>query len=160
MHISKVKPPETLQCVNATIYIGVVDDDPIQHFLFKKCLANIMLNNLSVSASFFNSPIEFFEFAYQNPSRFQLLFLDINMPEMDGFQLLQKVEPLLKESRVYFISSSVDSEDLTKAMSFSCVRGYINKPIDQNKLRSILSTDFRFTNREDQSSDVDKHLNL
>ena len=71
------------------------------------------------------------------------IFLDIRMPEMDGWEFLQeyhKLEiPAASQSKIYMLSSSIDPHDLERSRIHPQVAGYLSKPIDINKLRDILN---------------------
>ncbi len=63
-----------------------------------------------------------------------VILLDINMPEMNGFQFLNAYEELHSSHRaravVVMLTSSPDPTDRARAMAYSCVKGYVIKPID------------------------------
>ncbi len=63
-----------------------------------------------------------------------VILLDINMPEMDGFSFLRAYEQLHATQRaravVVMLTSSPDPQDRARAFAFSCVKDYVIKPID------------------------------
>lgn len=71
-----------------------------------------------------------------------LIFLDINMPVMDGFDFLEefrKSHPDLKEKiQVYMLTSSSNPKDYEKALSYG-IAGYLNKPLTREALQEISS---------------------
>mgnify|MGYP000740103587 CR=1 FL=1 len=75
-----------------------------------------------------------------------LIIVDINMPIMDGFGFLERYEALYwrknPQSLVYFISSSVASQDLAMAKKFKSVTGYLTKPFDLVKAKNLLMSLF------------------
>jgi CheY-like chemotaxis protein len=68
-----------------------------------------------------------------------LLFLDINMPMMDGWEFLDAVDQLglPKKMAVYITSSSINPLDLKNAEINPYVRGFMSKPLDPQKLKKL-----------------------
>jgi signal transduction histidine kinase len=68
-----------------------------------------------------------------------LVLLDINMPRMDGFELLERMgaENLLGRIPVVMCSTSTYQEDISRAKKLGAC-GYLPKPPDFGRLRSIL----------------------
>lgn len=69
-----------------------------------------------------------------------VVFLDINMPEMNGWEFLEELRSLslTKIPDIYLLSSSVDPNDELNARSISTVKGFISKPFEFEKI-SFLS---------------------
>jgi len=70
-----------------------------------------------------------------------IIFLDLNMPIMDGWQFLSEFSKLAINTYIpiYVVSSSINQNDISKAKSFKCVIDYIEKPISFDVLDKILS---------------------
>ena len=71
-----------------------------------------------------------------------IIFLDINMAGMDGFEFLYRIEQLGKccsNSKIYILSSSTLDEDKTKAFSNKLVKGYFDKPLSNRHIEEILA---------------------
>ncbi len=72
-----------------------------------------------------------------------VIFLDLNMPIMDGWQFLDRYESILpklaKRIDVYVLSSSIFPEDVDRAKSFNSVIEYLIKPIANEKLVEIVA---------------------
>jgi CheY-like chemotaxis protein len=77
-----------------------------------------------------------------NSSMHQIIFLDINMPVMNGWDFLQEFETLKSQlpsiPRVFILSSTVDPEDRKRAAEFSVVQGFFSKPLTQENLRLLV----------------------
>jgi CheY-like chemotaxis protein len=68
-----------------------------------------------------------------------ILFLDINMPIMSGWDLLDilQKEDFGKKVYVIIVSSSVDAADKKKAFSFSKVIDFVEKPFDETAIEIL-----------------------
>ncbi len=68
-----------------------------------------------------------------------IMILDINMPRMSGFELLDELveDPMYSQIPIYIVSTSNRQKDKDKAMTYR-VRGYVVKPVTQTVLLEIL----------------------
>lgn len=70
----------------------------------------------------------------------EIIFLDIKMPVMDGFQFLEELSKLSKEFMervpVYILTSSKNQQDIDKANMFD-IAGYFSKPLSPGQLEKI-----------------------
>lgn len=71
----------------------------------------------------------------------EVIFLDIDMPLMDGFQFLDEFEKLSESTRrkcqVVMLTSSINPQDLNKSKKYSYVKRYINKPLSKDNLEKL-----------------------
>ena len=72
---------------------------------------------------------------------FDLVLLDVMMPEVDGFTVCRKIkeDPRLKDMPVIFLTSKGGGEALAEGFESGAVM-YINKPFTANKLLTIVNT--------------------
>lgn len=70
-----------------------------------------------------------------------MILLDINMPEMDGWGFLEEfisLKPHIeKEIIIYMVSSSIDDQDIQRANKYDEVSDYIVKPISRDALQKL-----------------------
>jgi CheY-like chemotaxis protein len=75
-----------------------------------------------------------------------LVFLDINMPAMDGWEFLEKYNQLPEEQKgkiiVVMLTTSFNPEDELKAKKISGVSDFRNKPLTAEMLKDVLREHF------------------
>jgi CheY-like chemotaxis protein len=71
----------------------------------------------------------------------EIIFLDIDMPLMDGFQFLDEFDNLSEltktHCKIVMLTSSINPQDMSKSKKYTSVRKYINKPLTQDNLRKL-----------------------
>lgn len=75
-----------------------------------------------------------------------IIFLDLNMPVLDGWQFLDEYIKFnyQKKIYIYILTSSIDPEDIKKAKTYQEVHEFLQKPLSVPKLQEILA---EFENR-------------
>lgn len=72
-----------------------------------------------------------------------VLFLDINMPVMTGWDFLDVFKDFSQEIKqqfiIYILSSSIDERDKEKAETDPLVKGFLSKPLSAEIIRAIFS---------------------
>ena len=111
----------------------VVDDNDMLQFLHKKMLS---MSEIASCPRTFSNGKQALEFLIENkqPETEYLVFLDLNMPVMNGFTFLENLEVLQYKENVHVIivSSSVEEYDehkLRKIAHLSSVLDFVEKPL-------------------------------
>jgi CheY-like chemotaxis protein len=120
--------------------ILVIDDDEIFIFLTRKMLQSTgMVESISVCRSA-TEAIELLQI--ENNNWPDVILLDLNMPEMNGWEFLQQYQLLLKHvtthPRLYVVSSSIAENDTERAKKIKGVDGYIAKPLTGDGIKKML----------------------
>jgi CheY-like chemotaxis protein len=78
-----------------------------------------------------------------HPNFPDFIFLDLNMPEMNGFDFIDSLIAHFGEdcisSQLYLVSSTLDHRDKDRAKSYNCVKGLIDKPLTTSFINALLN---------------------
>lgn len=118
--------------------ILLIDDDDINNMLNERIVSK---NTSGIPIKVFSKAAEGVEYLRNKREKLSsiLIFLDINMPQMNGFEFLDAIQEFGKEIRVFMLSSSVDMQDMQKAYSYHQVYGFISKPLSARAVAGIFS---------------------
>lgn len=121
----------------------IVDDDDIYQFTTSLLLKKTDLVNKIIVFSNGLKAINFLKDEMGNKENIpDVLFLDINMPVMDGWEFLEEyllIKSMMPKTVViYMVSSSVDEKDVLKAKSISALSGYLVKPISSQNIMEVI----------------------
>lgn len=119
------------------VSIAIVDDDPIINFVTRKTIEK---NFNQVRLKEFTSSVQALKQLKSGEYLPDILFLDLNMPEMDGWQMLDELRQNTTASiKVYILSSSIDPKDRTRSENYDMVKDFFSKPISINQLEKVIS---------------------
>jgi CheY-like chemotaxis protein len=114
----------------------LVDDDPINNMINERMLRKHFSDQLTVEVFPDGQPvIDRLRSGGEMPS---LIFLDINMPGLDGWQFLEAYEKDGFDSAVVMLTSSIDPGDPDRSQSFPSVVDFISKPLMPASLTHLM----------------------
>ena len=126
---------------NKIVTAGIVDDDDIFTYGFKKSAAIKNLFNKVLNFGDGREAIDYLKDPRNINQLPDVLFLDINMPVMNGWEFIDAFEEIKsqlgKNIPIYIISSSIDLEDVKRAKNNTLIVDYLLKPIDKLYLKDI-----------------------
>jgi CheY-like chemotaxis protein len=110
----------------------IIDDDPVFVLLFKKIMLKI--GQFETVLNFENGQLALealIEKFNNNEPMPDIIFLDINMPVMDGWEFLKALEKykFKDKLKIYMVSSSIDPTEIKKSKNFKTVKQFISKPV-------------------------------
>ncbi len=122
--------------------ICIIEDNMVSQFATRYCLEQFSGEDFSISV--FDSAeaaLETFSnwIAQQNPLP-DLIFLDLGLDKMDGWEFMEALETLVvKNGRpdIYILSSFSNTKDREVARKHPMVLGYIDKPLTRTQLENI-----------------------
>jgi CheY-like chemotaxis protein len=120
----------------------VIDDDPINNIV---CRNVLQISRPGSRIQTFTDPeagLEFIRSLGAVAGEFEaILFLDLNMPVLTGWDVLKRFEKLpdsVKEHvKIFILSSSVDIRDKQRASTSPLVLGFIEKPLTMQHVQSL-----------------------
>lgn len=120
-----------------------VDDDPITLMLCRKVIVKAGFASETDSASNGEDALKYFDALIQSGSDApELIFLDLNMPVMGGWEFLDHFskEPYtayFSDVKVIVLSSTIDPQDIEKARTYPMVLQFMSKPITVEMLDDL-----------------------
>lgn len=119
--------------------IFLVDDDPINNLINKRLISKVGVSEDVVE--FLEAEETLLALTQQDPEKSILIFLDINMPVMNGWEFLDKygLQFPQRSDKIVILSSSIDFNDKEKAKSYSTVSGFLEKPLTIEKIKEQLA---------------------
>ncbi len=124
--------------------LAIIDDDNLFVFLIKKAIS---LANVVENINVFNNGLDALNYMKENtmdPEKIpDVIFLDLSMPVMDGWQFLEEFVKLMPamthKVRIYIVSSSISPHDISRARAISAVSDFLIKPISRERLIDLVT---------------------
>ena len=122
----------------------IIDDDGVYINLVKKIIETKKLCKNLLIFNDGKQSLDYFETLLENLDENkipEIIFLDLNMPVMDGWEFLEcftKIKHKFNKAIIlYVVSSSINPTDIERAKGLNSVKDYLIKPININALETI-----------------------
>lgn len=131
--------------INDELHILIIDDDEINNFIAAKLIDKIPPKATVSTRLNGQEGIEFIKSCIGNEKQLpDIIFLDINMPVMNGWEFLEEFEIIKdkfsKNIIINMLSSSVYNDDISKSQTYSTVNKFISKPLTIEKIKDLYTS--------------------
>ena len=122
--------------------VMLIDDNELDNFVNKKLIENEHFADNVLVQSSGNNALDYLKSHANNAAEIpEIIFLDIMMPDLDGFGFLTEFEKLNDEiknkSKVIMLSTSESFKDLNRANRNKYVYKFLNKPLNKPVLDAL-----------------------
>jgi CheY-like chemotaxis protein len=125
--------------------IMLVDDSPDDNFFHEREIKKADLTNVVITKNSGEEALEYLK-SRKDPHS-DLIFLDINMPGMNGWEFLESYNLLDKDLQgraiIIMLTTSDNFEDIAKAKTWNIVSDYITKPLTKEIMKNITDKYFK-----------------
>ncbi len=123
------------------INILLVEDDEVDVMTVKRAFAKNNISNPLYVAHNGIEALEMLREADHIPAQRRLILLDVNMPKMNGIELLRELraDPTLQPACVVMMTTSNEERDRIEAFKLN-VAGYLLKPVTFQQFAEVMST--------------------
>ena len=120
----------------------LIDDNDIDNFINERIITSSFFSDKVDVKTSAQAALDFLRANISNTEMLpQVIFLDLNMPVMDGFAFLDEYnnfpDSLKKYCKMVVLSSSISPEDINRASTNPLVQKYLNKPLAEKYLEAI-----------------------
>lgn len=120
--------------------IVLIDDDSLTNYINRRILNRALPGVEIVDFTSGRKALDALKVMTVAGGQDILIFLDINMPVMSGWEVLEHLELELPDLpvKVIMLTSSIERADRERAVTYESVFSFISKPVDSQKLTRLL----------------------
>jgi CheY-like chemotaxis protein len=123
------------------IHFIVIDDSKLDCLIAEKMIQHTKLSAGTLTYTL--APDALDHICQHTPALPTLIFVDIQMPIMNGFEFIEAFEKLPQEIRMPYtiavVSSSINESDIARANSYQSVKRFINKPLTTATIAHVVT---------------------
>lgn len=120
----------------------VIDDNETDRYIAKRMISKYQFAEETIVKESAIKALDYLLSLKDNPELLpDFIFLDIRMPEMDGFEFLVEYEKLPEAVKsncvIMMLSTSLDRTDHDRACASKYINRFVNKPLDKEKMEML-----------------------
>ncbi|PRY11214.1 response regulator receiver domain-containing protein [Pontibacter ummariensis] len=128
--------------------VVLIDDDSVNNFVCESMIKSENFAAEVVSFEWAEDALNYLKTSATLPDQFpDLIFLDINMPSMDGWRFIEEFsampEKITKDCNLFMLSSAVDRRDVIMAKGHHKVKDFFSKPLS-TEILNIIKEEYAF----------------
>ena len=117
----------------------IIDDEQADQMLYKLIIKRSGLIENTLAFQMAEDALDYLKSEDKDP--IDVIFLDINMPRMNGFEFLERATAELDRAFakcvVIMLTMSLDPMDEARARKFDVVKDYLNKPLNVDDISKV-----------------------
>ena len=128
--------------------IMLIDDNPDDNFFHERVIRNNNFSNCVISKESGLEALEYLKLnTEKDANKIDIIFLDINMPGMNGWEFLEEYNKLEKDLQsgivIVMLTTSDSPEDKLKAMKWGFASDFKTKPLTRQMMFEIAEQYFK-----------------
>ena len=122
--------------------ILLIDDNPDDNFYHERVIRKCAKAEQIITMTDAADALEFLRKESEKKTQPELIFLDINMPGMNGLEFLAEYVKFSTHSKVVMLTTSENPDDRRKAHNTNVISDFRIKPLSKEMLEQIISAHF------------------
>jgi CheY-like chemotaxis protein len=121
----------------------LIDDEAAHNLICKININRVFKNAEVISFTYPPDGLDYIKKGMATEHEPTILLLDLNMPLMDGFEVLDEVgtfaESANEDLQVFVLSSTIKEDEIQQSIRHELVKGFIEKPLTQEKIEELFA---------------------